>query len=97
MCHALKFIVFAEKNNDVVFWVKKKVFTNALMSSIVYGCESWLNGDVKPVSKLYNMWCIKKVLGVRETTRNDLCLLEIGCPPLHSLVKDKQWRFFQKI
>lgn len=85
MCQALKFIAFVDKNNDVPFWVKKKVFNSALMSSIVYGCESWLNGDLKPVNKLY-MWCIKKMLGVRKTTRNDLCLLEIGCPPLHALV-----------
>ena len=96
MCQVLKFVTFVEKNNDVPFWIKKKVFTCALMSSILYGCESWLNGDVKPVSKLY-MWCVKKLLGVRKTTRNDLCLLEIGCPPLQALVKATQRTFFHKL
>ncbi len=43
------------------------------------------------------MWCIKKLLGVRKTTRNNLCLLEIGCPPLHALVKAKQRAFFHKM
>ena len=51
---------------------------------------------MKPINKLY-MWCIKKLLGVRKTTRNDLCLLESGYPPLVSLVKAKQRKFFRKM
>ena len=60
-CHVLKFIEFLSKNNDMSFYVKKRVFNCALLSSIMYGCESWLNGDIKPVKKLY-MWCIKRLL-----------------------------------
>ncbi len=62
----------------------------------MYGCESWMNGDVKPVEKVY-MWCIKKLMDVRKTTVNDLCLLESGFPPFCALVKAKQRKFFLKL
>ena len=75
VCHILKFISFIKKNNDVPFYVKRKVFDAALMSSVLYGCESWLSGDLKPVMKLYH-WGLKQLLGVRSTTCNDLCFLE---------------------
>ena len=94
LCHALKFVSFINKNNDIPFYVKCKVFQAAFMSTILYACESWLNGDTKPINKLY-MWCIKQLLGVRKTTCNDLCLMELGFPPLRALIKAKQRKFFQ--
>ena len=66
------------------------------MSAILYGCESWMNGDLKPIEKLYK-WCIKQMLGVRKTTNNDICLVELGMPPLRALVKSKQRNFFNKM
>ena len=94
MCQALKFVSFCQKNNDIPFWVKKKVFDAALMSSLLYGCESWLNGNIKPMENLYNM-CIKHLLGVRKTTNTNLCLVELGLPPLKALVKQRQKKFFK--
>ncbi len=58
MPHVLKFISFISKNIDVPFYVKKKVFEAALMSTLVYGCESWVAADLKQMVKLYN-WCLK--------------------------------------
>lgn len=40
MCQVLKFISFLNKNNDVPFKIKVKVFDAALIQSIQYGCES---------------------------------------------------------
>ena len=96
MCQALKFVSFCLKNNDVPFYVKKKIFHAAVMSSILYGCESWLNGNIKPMEKLYNM-CIKHLLGVRKNTTNTLCLVELGCPPLKALVAQRQRKFFKRM
>lgn len=84
MVHVNKFISFLKKNNDVPFTVKRRIFDAALMSAILYGCESWLNADLKPIVKLYN-WALKQLLGVRMTTCNDVCYLEAGCPPLKDL------------
>ena len=96
MPHVMKFISFLRKNNDIPFQVKKRVFDACLMSSILYGCESWLDADLKPVRKLYN-WSLKNLLDVRLTTCNDVCYVEAGYPPLHALVKCKQRIFFSKM
>ena len=69
LCHALKFISFKDKNNDVPFIIKRKVFDAAFMSTILYDCELRLNGNIKPMEKLYK-WCIKTLLGVRKSTNN---------------------------
>ncbi len=94
MCQVLKFISFLNKNNDGSFETKGKVFDAALIWNISYGCESWLNGTIKPMNKLDN-WCIKQLLDVRNTTTNSLYCLEIGRSVLSALVKAKQRKFFQ--
>ena len=96
MCQALKFVSFCHKNNDVPFYVKFKVFNAAVMSSILYGCESWLCGNIKPMEKLYYM-CIKHLLGVRKNTTTSLCLVELGLPSLKALVTQRQRKFFKKM
>ena len=94
--HVLKFVSFVNKNNDVPFVVKRRVFEAALMSSLLYGCESWVNADLKPIVKLYN-WCLKQLLGVRKNTCNDVCYAESGFPPVQDLIKVKQHKFFHKM
>lgn len=96
MCHVLKYVSFVTKNNDVPFLVKKRVLDACLMSSLIYGCESWLCADLKPIVKLYN-WCLKQLLGVRRTTCNDVCYVESGYPPLHALIRYKQHSYFYKM
>ncbi len=54
MPHVLRFVAFINKTNDVPFIVKKRVFDDALMSFILYGCEFWTGGDLKPMMTLYN-------------------------------------------
>jgi len=49
----MKFVSFVSKNVDFPFWVKKTVFNAALMSSILYGCESWLATSLKPIDLTY--------------------------------------------
>ena len=93
MAHFHKFIAFLDKNYELPFVIKKRVFDACLLSAMLYGCESWLNGDLKPVCKLYN-WALKHMLGVRRTTCNDVCYLESGYAPLNAIVKTKQRKFF---
>ena len=93
MAHFHKFISFIEKNNDLPFIIKKRVFDACLTSAILYGCESWFNGDLKPVIKIFN-WALKHMLGVRRTTCNDVCYVEAGYVPINAIVKSKQRKFF---
>jgi len=96
MAHFHKFIAFLDKNRDLPFIIKKRVFDACLLSALLYGCESWLNADLKPVSKLYN-WALKQMLGVRLTTCNDVCYIESGYAPLTAIVRSKQRIFFGKM
>ena len=89
MCQVMKFISYIEKNNDTPFHIKLKVMNACLMTSLLYGCESWLNGDVRPIRKLYLM-CVKALLGVRSTTSTDMCLVELGLPEVQALVRERQ-------
>ena len=75
--------MFFSKNRDMPFFVKLKVLNACFMSWILYGCESWLNVNLKPLDKLY-CGAIKSLLGVRVSTGNVLCLVELGLP----MVKD---------
>jgi hypothetical protein len=83
-------------NRDFPFAVKRKVVEAAFNASILYGCESWLNVNCNIMNSLY-LGAIKMLLGVRSTTTNDACLIEAGFPPLQSLIKEKQSRFFRKM
>ena len=96
MCQALKYVSFSKKNNDIPFFIKKKVFDAALMSSLLYGCETWLEGDVQPVNKLY-MMCLKHLLGVRSNITNNLCLVELGYPTVKALIKARQRKFLKNM
>uniref|UniRef100_A0A0P4VRG8 Reverse transcriptase domain-containing protein n=1 Tax=Scylla olivacea TaxID=85551 RepID=A0A0P4VRG8_SCYOL len=96
LCHVLKYVSFVTKNNDLPFIVKRRVFEAALMSAILYGCESWVSADYKPVTKLYN-WALKQMLGVRKTTPNIVCYAEVGLPSVSDLIKVKQHKFFRNI
>ena len=95
-CQAIKFISFVEKNNDAPFIVKRKIFMACVTSSLLYGCETWLNADIRPIKRLYNM-CLKALLGVRRSTSNELCMAELGLPQLEAMVQDRQRSFFQGV
>ena len=76
--HVAKFVSFIKKNNHVPFIIKKRVSDDAaLMSAVLYGCESWLNADLRPITKIYK-WALKTMLHVRITTCNHLCYIESG-------------------
>ena len=93
-CHLLKFLSFVRKNRDIPFYAKRRIFDAALLSSILYACESWMSADLRPVIKLYNMG-IKALLGVRTTTCNEMCYMELGYTPLPAIVRRQQRRFFR--
>ena len=96
MPHVLKYVNFIKKNNDIPFYVKRRIFDAALMSSLIYGCESWFSADLKPMIKLYN-WCIKELLGVRKNICNDMCYVEGNFPSFPCLIKYRQHKFMKKI
>jgi hypothetical protein len=94
--HLHKFIMFLAKNKDMPFKVKLKVFEAAFNSAVLYGCESWLDVNCRVMDSIY-MSAIKALLCVKVSTPNICCLAELGLPPLHIVVKQKQSNFLRKI
>ena len=90
--HLMKFVAFVTKNADFPFWVKRKVLDAALLSSVLYSCESWLGTSVKAAQSMYYT-AVKALLAVRVSTPNDLCLAELGYPALGARVKATQRKF----
>ena len=94
--HVLKFIAFITKNTDCPFWVKKKVFEAALLTAVLYSCESWLSRSLAHVQSLY-MTLVKVLLGVRKTTPNGLCLIELGYPTVAGRIRTMQSKLVTKL
>ena len=61
----------------------------------MYSCESWFTGNLKVIEQHY-IGALKSLLGVRETTRTDVVLLETGMPTLHELIKKRAGAFAKK-
>ena len=92
----LKLCSFLNKNPDLPFLLKQRVLEACIFSSLLYSCETWFSDKVGKLNSLY-ISAIKMVLGVRVSTPSDVVLLEIGYSRLQSLIKEKQFRFFNKL
>ena len=86
---------FLDKNQNAPYDVKKKVVDACFNSSLLYGCESWLEEKILPDLEHLYMKGIKSLLGVRSQITADVVLLESGYPSLRALIKSKQKAFFQ--
>ena len=93
---ALKFYSFLNKNFDAPYTVKKQVWTSALISSIMFSCETWLTKDFTSVNRLYND-TLKNMLGVRRTTCNDILYIETGIPDAKTFIQIRQKNFLNKL
>ena len=94
--HCRKFVSFLARNYDAPFYVKRNVWQAALNSALLYSCESWFCHNIKSVEVAY-MQTIKDLLGVRIQTPNDLCLVELGVPPVKATIVSRQLKMLQRI
>ena len=93
----MQYVRVTELIRNFVSWAipaKLKVLQAVLNASFLYGCKSWIGASCNGVCRLY-MTGIKTTLGVRTSTTNDICLLELGLPTLEAFVKQKQHFFSQ--
>ena len=68
----------------------------ALLSSILYGCESWLGASLRSIEPAYRT-LVRVLLGVRPNTAIDLCLLELRMSSLGARVKAAQKKFVLRL
>ena len=78
------------------FAVKRAVWESALISSILYSCETWLTDSLKPAEQVYQR-TLKDLVGVRYQTPSDLVYVETGTPPLSAFVAHRQRKFLLKL
>ena len=92
-----KLVRFFDKNENAPFPVKKTVTDACFYTSLLYGCESWLEEKVSPDLEQLYLKGVKCLLGVRPSTPTDIVLLESGYPSLRALIKSQQKTFFEKM
>lgn len=94
--HVFKFTSFLLKNSDAPYHVKHTVWQSAVTSAILYSCESWITTDTRAVEKPY-MSTLKQLLGVKQSTCNDLTLVESGEGHVKDVIRDRQLKFLRKL
>ena len=80
-----KFAIFCAANSQMPFSYKKKVFDAAVISSFLYGSESWLTNNIKGIERQYNK-LVKCLLSVRNNTSINLCVVESGITPIKDII-----------
>ena len=90
-----KLMIFLETNKNAPYVVKKTVTDACFNACFFYGCEGWLG--VKPIAASKTMYikAIKLLLGVRQSTSNDACLVEAGYPSLEAAIRYRQQKFLK--
>ena len=92
-----KLLIFLETNKNAPFVVKKTVVDACFNAALLYGCEGWLGAKPSATLNAMYMKAIKMLLGVRQSTPNDICLVEAGYPSLEAAVRQRQSKFLKKI
>ena len=98
MVHVAKFYAWLEINETTPIDVKLLVWDCCVLCAILYACECW--GDLSFLEKyLVDMEtkALKTILKVKNGTTNDLIYHELRRPTVMARIKDRQYRFFQKI
>ena len=93
--HNIKYYTFLDRNPDVPFSMKRRVAEACVLSSILYGAETWFTDNFGKINSMYTK-IVKALLDVRNTSCNDTCLIEADMPSLQALVKKKMQKYLQE-
>ena len=98
MYNIIKFYAWLECNEETPFFIKIKTLYTCLFASIFYSIEAW--GDISQYGeRILNIEkeALKRCLGVKGSTMNDLVYLELQRADMVAHVKDRQHKFYNKI
>ena len=95
MKHSIKYYAFLDRNPDVPFSMKKRVAEACVLSSLLYGAETWFTDSFGKAETMYNK-VVKALLDVRNATCTDVCLIEADMASFQSLVKHRMKKYLQK-
>ena len=99
MSNVAKFYAWLQYNENTPFFVKMKVLYACLFESILYSVEAWgdIEGTIEKKLRKVEVDALKRCLGVKSGTSNDLVYMELQRPDIISSIKDRQYNFLQKI
>ena len=93
-----KYHDWLDVNTDTPIVKKVEVLYMCMFAAITYGCEAWFCiNDVSEELLKIERTLLKRILGVRNTTPNDLVYIEFGIPDIISKIKKRQANFFNKM
>ena len=87
------FFAFLTQNRNAPLEVKEKVLQSCVLSTIIYNCESRGNANLDNLEAKYRQ-ALKYMLGVRNSTCNELPYIELGKPTLKSEIHKRQLKFY---
>ena len=92
-----KFHYWIDVNSQMPITVIIHVLYGCMFPALIYGCETWFTID-SVTEKLLKIErsLLKRILGVRGSTPNDLIYVELGIPDIISKIKKRQIDFFRK-
>ena len=93
-----KFYGWLDVNQVTPIEMKLRVLDNCMFSALLYGSETW--GDFSHVSeklRVIERKALKAILKVKAGTSNDLVYHELRRGDIISKIKDRQYKFFQKV
>ena len=93
-----KFYAWLENNIDTPIKVKLLTLYNCVFSAILYGAETWGDMDKnKEMILQIERKALKRCLGVKSSTPNELIYIELNRANMISALKDRQYKFFLKL
>ena len=93
-----KFYAWLQYNIDTPIKVKLIVLYNCVFSAITYAAETW--GDVSTIKEKIlqvERKALKRCLGVKSSTPNDLLYIELDLADIVASIKDRQHKFYHKL
>ena len=98
MFNIAKYFAWLEINECTPFCIKLSVLYGCVFASLLFSVEAW--GDTKTFMERVlqiERKLLKKCLGVKSGTNNDLIYVEIYRADIIAHIKDRQFKFFKNI
>ena len=93
--NVIKFCNYLKENKYAPLCVKLKVLDSCVISTLLYGCETFGNSIPDGLEEIY-FKLVKAAMGVRSNVPNYLSIIEAGMLPLKSLIWSRQLNYFRR-
>ena len=93
-----KFYSWLQMNLDAPFKMKIKILYSCMFESLLYSCEAWGNFScIHAKLLMIERKAIKRILGVKNTTTDDIVYHEIGRADIIAVIQERQKNLIEKI